>query len=146
MQTNVARRIYDFNKALAETSVDTTRTVAATVGDGLSRAVVSLRDAGATVVGQTRSAVRRTIDEASTGTKEVAGQARAQGARAGVDLDRIADRTARRATAVVDGSPSAGTPYEQWTKAELYERAQELDIEGRSAMIKDELVDALRSA
>ncbi|MGF1475472.1 MAG: Rho termination factor N-terminal domain-containing protein [Geminicoccaceae bacterium] len=35
-------------------------------------------------------------------------------------------------------------PYEDWTKEELYERAQELEIEGRSAMSKDELIKALR--
>jgi hypothetical protein len=35
-------------------------------------------------------------------------------------------------------------PYEDWTKDELMERAQELDIEGRSDMSKDELIDALR--
>ncbi|MBO9427395.1 Rho termination factor N-terminal domain-containing protein [Labrenzia sp. R4_1] len=35
-------------------------------------------------------------------------------------------------------------PYEDWTKEELYERARELDIEGRSEMSKDELIGALR--
>lgn len=33
--------------------------------------------------------------------------------------------------------------YEQWTKDELYQRARELDIAGRSSMTKAELVDAL---
>lgn len=36
-------------------------------------------------------------------------------------------------------------PYEDWTKAELYERAQEIGIDGRSKMTKAELIDALRS-
>lgn len=35
-------------------------------------------------------------------------------------------------------------PYEDWTKDDLMERARELDIEGRSDMTKDELIDALR--
>ncbi|MFP7571155.1 Rho termination factor N-terminal domain-containing protein [Marivita sp. S2033] len=35
-------------------------------------------------------------------------------------------------------------PYEDWTKDELYDRAQELDIEGRSDMSKSELIKALR--
>ena len=35
-------------------------------------------------------------------------------------------------------------PYEDWTKDELYDRAQEIGIEGRSDMTKDELIDALR--
>ncbi len=34
--------------------------------------------------------------------------------------------------------------YEEWTKDDLYERAQEIGIEGRSDMSKDELIDALR--
>ena len=36
-------------------------------------------------------------------------------------------------------------PYEEWTKDVLYEGARELDIEGRSDMTKDELIDALRN-
>lgn len=36
-------------------------------------------------------------------------------------------------------------PYEEWTRDDLYDRAQELDVDGRSEMTKDELIDALRS-
>ncbi|SFG58337.1 DUF7218 family protein [Sulfitobacter dubius] len=36
-------------------------------------------------------------------------------------------------------------PYEDWTKNDLYDRAQELGIEGRSDMDKDALIDALRN-
>ncbi len=36
-------------------------------------------------------------------------------------------------------------PYEEWTKDELYGRAQELDVSGRSGMTKDELIRALRN-
>lgn len=35
--------------------------------------------------------------------------------------------------------------YEDWTREDLYERAREIGIEGRSDMTKDELIDALRS-
>ncbi|MDF1871389.1 Rho termination factor [Vannielia sp.] len=35
-------------------------------------------------------------------------------------------------------------PYEEWTKEALYERAQELEIDGRSTMDKAELIAALR--
>ena len=35
--------------------------------------------------------------------------------------------------------------YEDWTKDELYDKAQDVDIEGRSVMTKDELIDALRN-
>ena len=47
-----------------------------------------------------------------------------------------------------DKSPSKkggkSPAYEDWTKEELYDRASELDIEGRSKMDKEELIDALR--
>ena len=36
-------------------------------------------------------------------------------------------------------------PYEDWTRDALYERAQEIGIDGRSCMTKDELIEALRS-
>ena len=52
------------------------------------------------------------------------------------------------AQAAEDQHPSrkggAQPPYEEWTKDELYARAQELEIEGRSDMTKDELIAALR--
>ncbi len=37
------------------------------------------------------------------------------------------------------------SPYEEWTVDQLRDRAAELDIDGRSKMDKDELVDALRN-
>jgi hypothetical protein len=36
-------------------------------------------------------------------------------------------------------------PYEEWTKDELYGRAREIGIDGRSTMDKAELIDALRN-
>lgn len=35
--------------------------------------------------------------------------------------------------------------YEKWTKDELYDKAEEVGIEGRSDMDKDELIEALRN-
>lgn len=55
-----------------------------------------------------------------------------------------AARIANSPDASVQGGESP--PYEEWTYSELYGRAQELDIEGRSDMTKDELIDALRSS
>ncbi len=36
-------------------------------------------------------------------------------------------------------------PYEEWTKDDLYTRTQEIGIDGRSRMSKDQLIDALRN-
>ncbi|MCZ4288848.1 DUF7218 family protein [Hoeflea alexandrii] len=35
-------------------------------------------------------------------------------------------------------------PYKEWTRDELYQRARELDIDGRSSMSKNQLITALR--
>jgi len=37
------------------------------------------------------------------------------------------------------------SPYEEWTRDELYDRAKELGVDGRSDMDKDELIKALRN-
>lgn len=34
--------------------------------------------------------------------------------------------------------------YESWSKGDLYDKAKEVGIEGRSKMNKDDLIDALR--
>ena len=55
-----------------------------------------------------------------------------------------------KAAAIANSGPESSRKggkspsYEDWSKEELYERAQELDIEGRSEMSKDELIEALR--
>ncbi|MFQ5948254.1 MAG: Rho termination factor N-terminal domain-containing protein [Acidimicrobiia bacterium] len=36
--------------------------------------------------------------------------------------------------------------FEEWTKDRLYERAQQVGLEGRSQMTKGELIEALRKA
>lgn len=141
----IARKMYEFNKTVLTSSIDTAKQVASVVADGVGTATGAARDAGATVVGQARSAADRTVDQARSGAREVAGQAKAQGQRAGTKIDRTATKTADRAIDAVDDSPSSGTPYESWSKADLYERAQELDLDGRSTMSKQQLIRALRA-
>jgi hypothetical protein len=36
-------------------------------------------------------------------------------------------------------------PYEEWTRDQLYEKAKDVGIDGRSGMTKSELIDALRN-
>lgn len=62
------------------------------------------------------------------------------------------EKAARVANAAANSSRSevgrrggeAGT-YEDWTVKDLRERARELEVDGRSSMTKDELIDALRN-
>ena len=54
---------------------------------------------------------------------------------------RIAN-TPRKVAAQRGGRAEA---YEDWTRSELYEKAQQVGIEGRSKMTKDDLIDALRN-
>lgn len=54
-------------------------------------------------------------------------------------------------SARIANTPDAGekggraAPYEQWTKEELYQKAKEVGIAGRSKMDKESLIEALRN-
>lgn len=50
----------------------------------------------------------------------------------------------RTPSKTTQGTGNPRTSLEDRTKDELYNRAQDLDIEGRSSMSKDELVQAIR--
>lgn len=54
---------------------------------------------------------------------------------------RIAN-TPRREAGRKGGSAE---PYEEWTKEELYDRAREIGIDGRSKLSKSGLINALRN-
>jgi general stress protein YciG len=58
---------------------------------------------------------------------------------------RIANVSARSSRQEVGRKGGASPSYDEWTKEDLYERAKELGIEGRSDMSKAELIDALRN-
>ncbi len=57
---------------------------------------------------------------------------------------RIANAAAARGRSQVGERGGGASDYEDRTVEELRRRAAELDIEGRSSMSKDELIDALR--
>ena len=54
---------------------------------------------------------------------------------------RIANTSRSRAAKRGGRSPR----YEEWRKGDLYQRAKEIGIEGRSGMSKGELIHALRN-
>jgi len=61
------------------------------------------------------------------------------------------EKAARIANAQANSSMSPSekggraSPYEDWNKDDLYARAQEIGIDGRSNMDKSELIEALRN-
>ena len=57
---------------------------------------------------------------------------------------RIANAAARDGRDAVGERGGASPAYEDWTVDDLRSRAAELDIEGRSEMRKDDLIEALR--
>jgi len=65
----------------------------------------------------------------------------------GASKEKAARIANAQANSNMDPSEKGGKapPYEEWTKDDLYNRAQELDIKGRSDMTKDALIDALHN-
>ncbi len=112
----------------------------------IGHVVTTARTGVATTTGRARSAVDRTTDLAQAAERQPVGQARAQSGRttdaavtaAGDLFDEVTD-------AVDPDAARRGIADEAWRKADLYERAQQLDIVGRSGMSKPELIAALRA-
>lgn len=65
----------------------------------------------------------------------------------GASKEKAARIANAQASGDMDPSEKGGKapPYEEWTKDDLYDRAQEIGIDGRSDMTKDELIEALRN-
>ena len=58
---------------------------------------------------------------------------------------RIANASANEGKSTVARRGGESGSYEDWSKEDLYEKAKEVGIEGRSSMDKRELISALRN-
>ncbi|TNC39062.1 Rho termination factor [Mumia zhuanghuii] len=58
---------------------------------------------------------------------------------------RIANAAAARGRSNVGRKGGKSGDYEDWSKSDLYERAKEVGVDGRSSMSKTELISALRN-
>lgn len=138
------------------------RTIAGRAYDTAASAVGNLRSSIGTVAGRTdhaartvlgtaRRAAETTFDAARVGARTTTGQTAAQAQRVGdavsAQVTDIHDDTVgavKDAIRTIDPENDATTGYDRWTKADLYAKATELEIEGRSTMSKAELADAIR--
>lgn len=63
---------------------------------------------------------------------------------AGRTVNKQRREEGRTPNVTTQGTGNPNRPLDERTRDELYNRAKELDIEGRSSMNKDELVSAIR--
>ena len=146
-RTNAAfTALADSTKAILQAARTSGATVTGQARAAADDVVQSARTGAATVTGQARAAAGDVAKSARTGAATVTGQATAQGKRVARAAETQATKLVDQAIDAVDDAPGSGTPYEQWTKAELVERAKELKIVGPTRMSKAELIDALRAA
>ena len=132
---------------LVDASDDALGASAGTVRRTGRRAIGDVRQASSTITNRGRSAAR----EVQRNFSVVADRADRVEDRVEAETEAAADKVVKATDAGIaetgrTGADRPSGPYESWTKDELYERAQELDLDGRSTMSKNQLVKALRSA
>lgn len=139
LQRVVAGKTYDNYVAYFGAVADTYRSL-------FDAAVASSRAAS----DQARASGEQFVTSLTNGVQSVASQAATQGRRvteaAKSGAKDLVDSVEDIVEDVVDDTPGSGTPYEEWTKAELVDRARELKIVGPTRMSKKELIKALRAA
>jgi hypothetical protein len=142
------KKVFAYNRAVAHRAVAQARRNNEMVVDAF-RPVVRAADTGVrTVVGTTRWAVEQTTDTAVTGVRSVVGQAKAQAQRTSSTLRKQTTGLVDEATDRVEAAERQveRAALTSMTKAELYQMAQDLDIEGRADMTKAQLVTAINAA
>ena len=142
----IPRKAVALGRASAARIGATTGGIARDIERQFSRVTTVAGDAVNTSTGQTRSAVDRTVTALRHNTNEAVGQTRAQTKRSATAAERGTVALLDDATRALEPNDDSPAALEEWTKADLYDRAQELDIPGRSTMDKRELMDAIRAS
>lgn len=155
----VPARVLHLQRAVANAYYERTNELWTTVATQSKDVAQAVRAGTNTVIGQARAAVTDVAKTARTNVSTVAGQAAAQSRKVAktaetstttvIDtainaVDEAVTETNDVVEDAVETTPGSGRPYERWTKAELLERARELEIEGRTTMSKRQLITALR--
>lgn len=138
----------ELNRAAAERAVAQSRRNGELVLHSV-RSVAKVADTGwRTVLGTAKWSTGRTASIATTGVRQVTGQAAAQSKRA---VDTLETEAAHVVDEAIDRVEAAALDAERRdlrarTKVELYDMAQDLDIDGRATMNKPALVKAILAA
>jgi hypothetical protein len=130
-----------FNRSVFNFSTDQACRMREAMTDSLRTVFGATRSAGKSVADQSATAGIHVVEATRSAGKSVADQSAA----AGNQVVDSADRELNRLSDDLTPGPGRGTRYENWTKTDLYERAGELDIAGRSGMSKTQLIAALRA-
>jgi hypothetical protein len=130
--------------AVDKTAATVKRGVSETTGQARAnaeRVAGTVKQGVAETTGQARANADRVAGSVKKGVAETTGQGKAQ-------ASRVAKSATDEVEGMLDDAKVASDPddYTTWSKAELYERAQELDIDGRSGMTKAELIGALQKS
>ena len=139
-------RVLRLQRELAEQSCQRVNAVVEAITEAVKRLLDTAAQAGRTFTDQARTAAGDAVGTVASGVRSVVDQAQTQGQRVSSAASTEATKLVDKAIDAVDDTPGSGTPYEEWTKAELVERAKELRISGPTRMSKSELIDALRAA
>lgn len=151
MERRVSARLDEFEGRLpapADTFFRLQRAVAGTTYIVAKQATESLTDATGAIVRQARSSGKRVVTTVRGQSAAVQSDvARMTGAtRTGVkDIATRIETATEDVTGEIKEIGDEAVDYHNWTKDELYDRAQQLDIAGRSAMTKEQLIAAISS-
>lgn len=114
----------------------------------IQEAVEAFVDKGRKQGEQSREAAGDAVANLLETAKRVAGETQEAGSDAAKDVQGALERAIMTVRSRVggegDGKMPSSQAYETWSRDELYERAQQLDISGRASMNKDALIKALR--
>ncbi|MDH3295711.1 MAG: hypothetical protein OER95_15445, partial [Acidimicrobiia bacterium] len=134
-----ADRVFHLQRVMAETGYSMTKNATEVVVEATNAVLDQARTSTEKMAKTFRSeadAVRADVTRMVAATKATA-----------VDVaETVTSDVARSADTVADKVEALGdeaVDYANWSKDDLYHRAQELDIAGRSSMSKDELVSAM---
>jgi hypothetical protein len=142
----IPAKVLHFQRAVAAKTYDNYTATMGAVADSYKSFFDTALTSSKTVTEQARAAGEQFVTTLTNGIKTVAGQTVAQSKKVSDAAEAEVTGLVDSAIDAVEDAPSTGTPYEQWTKAELVERAKELSVVGPTRMSKKELIKALRAA